>query len=187
VSTLVESCSVLNPFEGMETWLLPVYAFEGPQSRSQGWTFAWRRVQLQVVNVVDMTVIHVNGIHSINVQFCTCPDAPSHGTQLMQSSLWPSTLMRSICGVETPITIGYDIACQYSRNFWKRGANLPKDIYPKIPPDQLDFYVGIMHIFGHVAKCQGPWSGHYQPGNANTPGDNIKHVWLLLNVLLYSA
>jgi hypothetical protein len=48
----------------------------------------------QVVDTVDMTVIHVNGIHFIKVQFCTCPDAPSQGAQLMRSSLWPSTPMR---------------------------------------------------------------------------------------------
>jgi hypothetical protein len=92
-------------------------------------------------------------------------------------------LTSSMRDVITPVVVAYDVACQYTINFWKRAQSLPDDLYPKIKPEQLDFFVGIMHIYGHVSRCQGPWSGRYRPGNANTPGDNVEHAWVPLNQL----
>jgi hypothetical protein len=96
-------------------------------------------------------------------------------------------LASSLHNVEMPVVLAYDIACQYSVNFWNRAPTLPPDIQPKFSPNDMEFFVGIMHIYGHTTKCQGPWSGRYRQGNANTPGDNIEHAWRLLNVLSHSA
>jgi hypothetical protein len=86
-----------------------------------------------------------------------------------------------------PVVVTYDIACQYSKNFWKHAQGLPLDIYPKFSSDQLEFFVGILHVINHVSACQGKWSGRYRKGNANTPGDNIEHGWPSLNIIAYSA
>lgn len=39
----------------------------------------------------DFVVIHINGIHQINLYFCGCEDAPSQSDQLLEVGWWPST------------------------------------------------------------------------------------------------
>src|ERR1700683_3596210 len=38
----------------------------------------------------DFVVIHTNGIHIVNVDFCRC-DALPHRTQLLRTAWWPAT------------------------------------------------------------------------------------------------
>lgn len=38
-----------------------------------------------------MTVLHTNGIHSVNVKFCTCASVPRH-VQLLRARLFPATV-----------------------------------------------------------------------------------------------
>ena len=40
------------------------------------------------------TVVHVNGIHHIRIQYCQCTDAPSELEQLAKSSLFPASIER---------------------------------------------------------------------------------------------
>lgn len=37
------------------------------------------------------TVIHTNGIHQLDVDFCGCRGAPAHYQQLLEVGWWPST------------------------------------------------------------------------------------------------
>ena len=39
----------------------------------------------------DFVVIHVNGVHVINLDFCCCDSAPSLREQLLEVGWWPST------------------------------------------------------------------------------------------------
>lgn len=36
-------------------------------------------------------VMHVNGLHRVNVAFCGCPGHVTHRVQLLRSSWWPAT------------------------------------------------------------------------------------------------
>lgn len=90
--------------------------------------------------------------------------------------------------IDSNVTLAYDIACQYSVHFWRRVKdNIPEDMQPRFANNQLEFFVGAMHVHGHTSSCQGAWAGAYRPGNARTPGDNIEHGWPELNVLAGST
>ncbi|TFY79269.1 hypothetical protein EWM64_g4743 [Hericium alpestre] len=39
----------------------------------------------------DFVVLHTNGIHLVNVDFCRCPDSTPSRTQLLRASWWPAT------------------------------------------------------------------------------------------------
>ena len=39
----------------------------------------------------DFVVLHTNGIHSIDIDFCGCNGAPTHREQLLEAGWWPST------------------------------------------------------------------------------------------------
>src|SRR5882757_2446082 len=39
----------------------------------------------------DFVVLHTNGIHSIDVDFCSCNGAPTPREQLLEAGWWPST------------------------------------------------------------------------------------------------
>lgn len=39
----------------------------------------------------DFVVLHVNGIHFVNVDFCGCSPAVEHRQQLLRSAWWPAT------------------------------------------------------------------------------------------------
>lgn len=43
-----------------------------------------------------MTILHVNGIHTMNVKFCTCarPTPPPRRVQLLQARLFPATVVQ---------------------------------------------------------------------------------------------
>ena len=39
----------------------------------------------------DFVVIHINGIHTISLDFCSCPNSPTPPEQLLEVGWWPST------------------------------------------------------------------------------------------------
>jgi hypothetical protein len=41
--------------------------------------------------VTDFTLLHTNGLHTIHVRFCGCPEAPSWHVQLLCTRWWAST------------------------------------------------------------------------------------------------
>ncbi|THU98726.1 hypothetical protein K435DRAFT_818771 [Dendrothele bispora CBS 962.96] len=94
-SCIVESHSRL-PLHWIERW--NGQFFEASSLRSLG-----LRVQLghgphsrcinpKQAHSDDFAVIHVNGIHSVAVNFCGCPGAEEHYMQLLRSMWYPATL-----------------------------------------------------------------------------------------------
>ncbi|THV01511.1 hypothetical protein K435DRAFT_853778 [Dendrothele bispora CBS 962.96] len=94
-SCIVESHSRL-PLHWIERW--NGQFFEASSLRSLG-----LRVQLghgprsrcinpKQAHSDDFAVIHVNGIHSVAVNFCGCPGAEEHYVQLLRSMWYPATL-----------------------------------------------------------------------------------------------
>jgi hypothetical protein len=90
-------------------------------------------------------------------------------------------------GVTTRLCLAYDIGCQWYLNWWSRVDRLPEHIKPLFRSDDMECFVGIMHIHGHAPECQGRWCGCYRPGNAHTGGDNVEHLWAEMNPISASA
>jgi Kyakuja-Dileera-Zisupton transposase len=80
------------------------------------------------------------------------------------------------------ITISYDIACQWGKNFTVRTNNptLPDSL--RLPSStSLQFIVPKFHLPAHIPKCHGPFSFNYASGVGRTDGEGIERNWSVLN------
>ena len=80
------------------------------------------------------------------------------------------------------ITISYDIACQWGKNFTVRSNSptLPDSL--RLPSSiSLMFIVPKFHLPAHIPKCHGPFSFNYAPGVGRTDGEGVERNWSTLN------
>jgi len=70
----------------------------------------------------NFTVIHVNGIHIVNIDFCSCSDSPTPHEQLLEVGWWPSTPLES--------QFAASMAVLQSFHIWNlQGQISPTDFY----------------------------------------------------------
>ncbi|KAJ7624691.1 hypothetical protein FB45DRAFT_836724 [Roridomyces roridus] len=93
----------------------------------------------------------------------------------------------SIFGIAlSSILVSYDIACQWSINFWKRAKKMPS--YLQLPPGlRIQFKVPKFHLPPHVKKCHGPYSFNYTKGVGRTDGEGVERNWSWLNMIARSV
>ncbi|KAJ7609963.1 hypothetical protein FB45DRAFT_982292 [Roridomyces roridus] len=93
----------------------------------------------------------------------------------------------SIIGIAlSSILVSYDIACQWSINFWKRAKKMPS--YLQLPPGlRIQFKVPKFHLPLHVKKCHGPYSFNYTKGVGRTDGEGVERNWSWLNMIVRSV
>jgi len=94
-----------------------------------------------------------------------------------------STLMGAI---PVPLTLSYDIICQYSRNFKKRVSQFPSEM--QLSTDLLDsikFVIPKFHIYGHGRQCQTKFSLNYLPYSARTNGEEPERSHLSVDYVRY--
>ena len=80
------------------------------------------------------------------------------------------------------ITISYDIACQWGKNFAVRSNSptLPNSLR-LLSSISLKFIVPKFHLPAHIPKCHSPFSFNYAPGVGRTNGKGVERNWLTLN------
>ena len=94
-----------------------------------------------------------------------------------------STLSQARDVLPREMTLSYDIACQYSKNFEKRHAsynNVP-ELQCDLSHVRLDFVVPSMHLQGHDESCWIPFGFKYLDGSGRTSGEMIEQGWSTLN------
>ncbi|KAJ7702614.1 hypothetical protein B0H14DRAFT_2648051, partial [Mycena olivaceomarginata] len=79
------------------------------------------------------------------------------------------------------LILSYDIACQYSKNFWSRMKGLPETMH--IDPKKVSvwFKVPNFHILGHKWPCHSPYSFHWMWGAGMTNGEDVEQNWEFTN------
>ncbi|KAF8655209.1 hypothetical protein AX14_008200, partial [Amanita brunnescens Koide BX004] len=88
------------------------------------------------------TVVHVNGIHHIQIKYCQCANAPSELEQLAKSSLFPASIKRP----ETAFTFNV------LKEFHMTNNTLPGNV-----PDHYCKFLHTERIWCHLATLR--WSG----------------------------
>ncbi|KAI0057942.1 hypothetical protein BV25DRAFT_1811627 [Artomyces pyxidatus] len=81
----------------------------------------------------------------------------------------------------TSLLVSYDIACQWSRNFWERVQEAPPGLEFRLCPDDVDFAIPKFHLPAHGASCQVPYSFNYKTGVGMTDGESPERNWAALN------
>ncbi|KAJ7780811.1 hypothetical protein DFH07DRAFT_865230 [Mycena maculata] len=74
------------------------------------------------------------------------------------------------------LILSYDVACQYSKNFWTRMDSLPEPFRLFIDRARVWFKVPNFHLPGHS-----PFSFHYMWGAGRTHGETIEQNWEFTN------
>jgi hypothetical protein len=85
------------------------------------------------------------------------------------------------------ITISYDLACQWFKNFEERNSKLPEDIRLKIPMSNVDVCIPDYHIFPHNISCHSRYGTNYRYGVGRTDGEAIERNWAITNALSSST
>lgn len=84
------------------------------------------------------------------------------------------------------ITISYDIACQWFRNFFSRMEQLPERLQLSTNVD-LRFRIPKFHLEAHKESCHAPFSLNYTKWVGRTDGEGVEHMWSWLNKVAHSA
>jgi hypothetical protein len=79
------------------------------------------------------------------------------------------------------LILSYDIACQYSKNFWARMAGLPEALHIDPKKVAVWFKVPNFHILGHRWPCHSPFSFHWMWGAGMTDGEDVEQNWEFTN------
>ncbi|KAJ7264470.1 hypothetical protein B0H12DRAFT_1011966, partial [Mycena haematopus] len=79
------------------------------------------------------------------------------------------------------LILSYDIACQFSKNFWARMGRLPQ--WMQVDPKKISvwFKVPNFHILGHKWPCHSPFSFHWMWGAGMTVGEDVEQNWEFTN------
>lgn len=72
------------------------------------------------------------------------------------------------------IVLSYDIACQYSKQFFNRFANSQT---LQLPDTQITFLVPKFHLPAHKEDCRFQYSFNYAKGVGRTDGEGIERFW----------
>ena len=93
-------------------------------------------------------------------------------------------LLKSFGGTKyKSLSVSYDIACQFSRNFGKRLQRYPEDLRNVEFLESIQWAIPKFHLAAHGFACQGPFSLNYLPFSARTDGEGIERTWAHTNPL----
>ncbi|KAA1478738.1 hypothetical protein DENSPDRAFT_788380, partial [Dentipellis sp. KUC8613] len=79
------------------------------------------------------------------------------------------------------LTISYDIACQFSKNFSKRMKTFPPNFRINSATMDVKFLVPKFHLPAHGPKCQVKYSFNLTEGVGRTHGEGIEANWSQTN------
>ncbi|KAJ7019395.1 hypothetical protein C8F04DRAFT_1214342 [Mycena alexandri] len=79
------------------------------------------------------------------------------------------------------IILSYDIACQYSKNFWEQMGGLPAHMQLDVKKVAVFFKVPNFHMLGHKWPCHSPFSFHWMWGAGMTDGEDVEQNWEFTN------
>ncbi|KAJ7694007.1 hypothetical protein B0H14DRAFT_2419338, partial [Mycena olivaceomarginata] len=79
------------------------------------------------------------------------------------------------------LILSYDIACQFSKNFWSRMKGLPAEMHIDVEKVSVWFKVPNFHILGHKWPCHSPFSFHWMWGAGMTDGEDVEQNWEFTN------
>ncbi|KAF8144723.1 hypothetical protein K438DRAFT_1910921 [Mycena galopus ATCC 62051] len=75
------------------------------------------------------------------------------------------------------LILSYDIACQYTINFWQRMMGLLEHMRLRIPPANVWWKVPNFHLPDHKPRCHSPYSFHWTPGVGLSHREGVEQNW----------
>jgi hypothetical protein len=85
------------------------------------------------------------------------------------------------------LVISYDIACQWSKNIWKRMEEIPECLRFDPATRTITFLVPKFHLPAHILACHIAYSFNLTPNVGRTDGEGVERGWASLNPLANST
>jgi hypothetical protein len=85
------------------------------------------------------------------------------------------------------LVISYDIACQWSKNIWKRMAEMPECLQFDHKSREITFLVPKFHLPAHILACHIAYSFNLTPNVGRTDGEGVERGWANINPLATST
>jgi hypothetical protein len=85
------------------------------------------------------------------------------------------------------IVLSYDIACQWSRNFWNRMIQFPNKYHIDRKSVRVTFLVPKFHLPAHRPSCHSSYSFNLTPHVGRTDGEAPERGWSNTNTLRSST
>jgi hypothetical protein len=85
------------------------------------------------------------------------------------------------------IIISYDIACQWSRHFWDRMLQFPRECHINGSSVKINFLVPKFHLPAHRPACHVAYSFNFTPCVGRTDGEAPERGWSNSNALSSST
>jgi hypothetical protein len=79
------------------------------------------------------------------------------------------------------VTVSYDIACQWSKNLWKRMETYPRSLHIDHHRTDFTFLVPKFHLPAHIEACQTAFSFNLTVGGGRTDGESPERGWANIN------
>jgi hypothetical protein len=79
------------------------------------------------------------------------------------------------------LTISYDIACQWKKNFDERMAKLPPDLQRSFEGVVMQSGLPVWHARAHETACADENNLNLLPGVGKCDGEGIERLWARLN------
>jgi hypothetical protein len=75
------------------------------------------------------------------------------------------------------VNLSYDIACQYSVNFYKRASAFAPTVKKRFDQKKISFGVPKFHLPAHGPDCWTKFSLNFLSGWARVDGEEIERTW----------
>ncbi|EIN11591.1 hypothetical protein PUNSTDRAFT_62212 [Punctularia strigosozonata HHB-11173 SS5] len=89
-------------------------------------------------------------------------------------------------GVSIPVTVSYDLACQWKKNLWRRHMKLPAP-FASLGGMKIRYFIPNMHIRDHKTKCRTELYFLLHMFCALTHGETVEQEWAHIGGLATST
>jgi Kyakuja-Dileera-Zisupton transposase len=97
-------------------------------------------------------------------------------------------LLSAIAGFDLKeLTLSYDIACQWKKNFGERMERLPEHLRLDLERFELETGLPVWHALAHEDVCASVNSLNYIPGVGRSDGEGVERLWAFLNGFAYQS
>jgi hypothetical protein len=85
------------------------------------------------------------------------------------------------------VTLSYDIACQWIKNFEERMERLPEHLRRDLDAFELQTGLPVWHALAHEDSCASMNSLNYLLGVGRSDGEGVERLWAWLNGFAYQS
>ncbi|KAI6137694.1 hypothetical protein BKA82DRAFT_4334621 [Pisolithus tinctorius] len=149
------------PFHRVEQW--------------NGTFFEESSLQLAPKNRSCLIVVHTNGIHYCNVQYCRCPGADDSHIQLMQAGMFPATTKATRTAFTFQVLDDFvrdNVECGTSAmNFYSKLRRITSNAFPHLVPDRYRELLRVARMWRLLKLLK--WQGSHMSAEDAGPGELV--------------